>query len=264
MARPLAAIERFFERLLERPAARLFRAPLQPVQLERRLERAMEAGRRLSAGRTYVPNRFRVQLHPTDFAALAGFQGTLEVELAEALGERARQRGYSVVDRIGVSLHANAGVARGDIGILSELAEPVERRPAPEGFRRDEVEPDLPGSSEAGATPPPEGTAVFAVQAPAAPRVVLRVTAPDGSAREIWLSEGSLTIGRAADNDLVLADARVSRHHGRFAARAGRLVYTDLESLNGSFVNGERVAEVVVGPGDELRLGSSRLLLAAE
>ena len=55
MARPLMALEGFFERLLERPAARLFRVPLQPVQLERRIDRAMDTGRRLSADRTYVP-----------------------------------------------------------------------------------------------------------------------------------------------------------------------------------------------------------------
>ena len=64
MTRPFAALERFLERLLERPAARLFRAPLQPVQLQRRLERTMDAGRVFSADRTYVPNRYRVALNP--------------------------------------------------------------------------------------------------------------------------------------------------------------------------------------------------------
>ena len=42
---PLAAIERFFERLFERPSARLFRTHVQPVQIQRRIERAMETGR---------------------------------------------------------------------------------------------------------------------------------------------------------------------------------------------------------------------------
>ena len=41
---PLAAIERFFERLFERPSARLFRTRVQPVQIQRRIERAMESG----------------------------------------------------------------------------------------------------------------------------------------------------------------------------------------------------------------------------
>ena len=41
MTRSFAAVERFFERLLERPAARLFRAPIQPEQLQRKLERLL-------------------------------------------------------------------------------------------------------------------------------------------------------------------------------------------------------------------------------
>ena len=56
---PLAAIERFFERLFERPSARLFRVRLQPVQLQRRIERAMEAERLATADRTLVPEPLR-------------------------------------------------------------------------------------------------------------------------------------------------------------------------------------------------------------
>ena len=65
----LAAVERFFERLLERPSARLFRTRLQPVQLQRRIERAMESERLAATDRTLVPNRFVVRLNPDDLAA---------------------------------------------------------------------------------------------------------------------------------------------------------------------------------------------------
>ena len=73
---PLTAIERFFERLFERPSARLFRARLQPVQLQRRIERAMEAERLAAADRTLVPNRFVVHLDPDDLAAFGDMPGT--------------------------------------------------------------------------------------------------------------------------------------------------------------------------------------------
>ena len=66
---PLTAIERFFERLFERPSARLFRTHVQPIQIQRRIERAMEAGRRHGIGRTIVPNRFIVHLNPEDLLA---------------------------------------------------------------------------------------------------------------------------------------------------------------------------------------------------
>ena len=55
----LAAVERFFERLLERPSARLFRTRLQPVQLQRRIERAMESERLAATDRTLVPEPVR-------------------------------------------------------------------------------------------------------------------------------------------------------------------------------------------------------------
>ena len=68
-----------------------------------------------------------------------------------------------------------------------------------------------------------------------------------------------MRIGRAPDNDLVLGDGRVSRHHGRIAGRLGTLVYTDLGSTNGSRVNGEAVIEVVLGPGDRILVGDTTL-----
>ncbi len=66
-------------------------------------------------------------------------------------------------------------------------------------------------------------------------------------------------MGRGPDNDIVVLDERVSRHHGRFAARHGVLVYTDLDSTNGSMVNGTRVREAGLGVGDVVRLGRTTL-----
>ena len=72
---------------------------------------------------------------------------------------------------------------------------------------------------------------------------------------------GSLTIGRATDNDLVARDGRVSRHHGRIVGRRGTLVYADLGSTNGSRVNGVLVGEVVLGAGDRLDVGDTALIV---
>ena len=84
MSRPFLALERFIERIFERPVNRLFRTRLQPVQLQRRLERAMETERRVGADRTYAPIHFRVQLHPDDLADFADYQVTLEDELVRS------------------------------------------------------------------------------------------------------------------------------------------------------------------------------------
>ena len=83
----------------------------------------------------------------------------------------------------------------------------------------------------------------------------------DGAEHLCEFDGSSLTIGRAADNDLALADGRVSRHHARITGRRGTLVYTDLGSTNGSRVNGAAVGELVLGAGDRIELGDTVLVV---
>ncbi|MBA2556476.1 MAG: DUF3662 domain-containing protein [Chloroflexi bacterium] len=258
MTRPFAALERFFERLFERPAARLFGAPLQPVQLQRRLERAMEADRRLSADRTYVPNRYRVLLNPRDLAAFHSYQASLESDLADALLARARNRGYTLLERPVVILAASPKVAARDVEIRAELLDPEALRPGgatvfDDGAHHDAV------VGPRGSPPAMSRTQVFAIPDVRAPALVLEVRSPKQPAERRALHSGNVRIGRAADNDLVLGDDRVSRHHGQLVARQGALIYTDLGSTNGSYLNGAPVTEIALGPGDVLQLGDSTL-----
>ena len=240
----LAAIERFFERLLERPSARLFRTRLQPVQLQRRIERAMEAERLAATDRTLVPNRFTVRLNPDDLAGFGDMQASLASELADGALTFARAHHYTLVDRPQVTLLADPRVDRTDIAVDARFADPIAGRVS-------QAEDPL----EADAT----STRVFTVPKPAAPAARLVVNGPGQMDRVVPVPGGLLRIGRAPDNDLVLGDGRVSRHHGRVAGRLGALVYTDLGSTNGSRVNGEPVIEVVLGAGDRILVGDTTL-----
>ena len=250
---PLAAIERFFERLFERPSARLFRTHVQPVQIQRRIERAMESGRRANADRVMVPNRFVVHLHPDDLAALAEAADSLAGGLADEALSFARAHRYSLADRPRVDLVGDPTVLRADIRVDARVTTPQDIDDAG----------GAPGSAPPSAEHPssPTDTAVFTVPTSLLPRAVLQVTDPDGSMREIDIGTSGLTIGRADDNDLVARDGRVSRHHGRIVGRRGTLIYLDLGSTNGSKVNGEPVVEVVLGVGDRLELGDTTLVL---
>ena len=130
----LAAVERFFERLLERPSARLFRTRLQPVQLQRRIERAMESERLAATDRTLVPNRFVVRLNPDDLAAFGDMQASLASELADGALTFARAHHYTLVDRPRVELLADPHVERTDIAVDARFADPIAGRCA--GGRR--------------------------------------------------------------------------------------------------------------------------------
>jgi hypothetical protein len=255
---PLAAIERFFERLFERPSARLFRARLQPVQLQRRIERAMESERLASADRTLVPNRFVVHLNPDDLAGFGEMTGSLATELADGALLFARSRHYTLVDRPRVDLLSDTTVERTDLRVVARFADPI---PGKGGERAGAAA----GAGVGGASGPtgggPTDTMVYTVPRPAAPRARLRVRTPDGVTRTVDVDGTDLSIGRSADNDLVLADGRVSRHHGRLTGRRGTLVYLDLGSTNGSRVNGVTVGELVLGVGDRLELGDSQIVV---
>jgi ABC transport system ATP-binding/permease protein len=69
------------------------------------------------------------------------------------------------------------------------------------------------------------------------------------------------TMGRATRADFVVDAALVSRLHCRLAAGAGEIEAVDLESTNGTYVNGERVARAMLKDGDKLRVGAVELLV---
>jgi len=355
----VADLERFLERVFERTSARIFRSRVQLVQVERRVERAMEAGRTGRGASTVVPNRYRVRLHPADLDDVAGRSGgsdVLAARLADAALAFARLHAYHLPARPTVSVVADPIVERGTVEVDASVMrsvppvgvpEPVPapsqaasagpsaspagaRAVAPKAAVRAEAEPDdlaglvarlaapealesdprpalaaeaappdavppapepespvdlapppravLPPPLPAVSVPPPASPADAARPAAVSPAVpslrnasdrpysvrpavpppaqaLLWVSEPGGLERVLHVAGRPLTLGRAPDNDLVIADSRVSRHHGRFQTRHGTLVYTDLGSTNGTRVNGIRVDDIVLGAGDRLQVG---------
>ncbi|NOY90866.1 MAG: GAF domain-containing protein [Deltaproteobacteria bacterium] len=68
------------------------------------------------------------------------------------------------------------------------------------------------------------------------------------------------TLGRHPENTHQVLDRIVSKEHCHIDERDGRYVLRDLGSLNGTFINGERVDERVLNTGDEITLGSTRII----
>jgi pSer/pThr/pTyr-binding forkhead associated (FHA) protein len=63
------------------------------------------------------------------------------------------------------------------------------------------------------------------------------------------------TVGRAAGADFILDAALVSRLHCRLTAGAAEIEVEDLDSTNGTYVNGARVTRALVRSGDRLKIG---------
>ena len=93
----------------------------------------------------------------------------------------------------------------------------------------------------------------------------LRQVLPDGTTAEAAWDVGSgLSLGRAADCDLVLDDEQVSRHHARVFVDGAHCVLEDLGSANGVFVGLDRVARAVVAPGQPFRVGATWFVVEDE
>jgi len=89
----------------------------------------------------------------------------------------------------------------------------------------------------------------------------LLIVGDDGSERMVELTERTLQIGRGPGNDIVLADASqgVSRTHAELRFRNGRSVIVDLQSQNGTWLNGQRVQHAEIPPDGEIMIGRYRL-----
>lgn len=220
----------------------------------------MESERLAAADRTLVPNRFVVHLHPADLTSFGDMTASLASELADGALVFARSRRYTLVDRPRVDLLGDPTVERADIRVTARFADPIaghERRDlhASPDEDRDAADGDPDGHGG------PTHTMVFTIPRPTAPAARLRIVDPSGGQRVIEFDGTGLTIGRASDNDLVLPDGRVSRHHARLSGRRGTLVFSDLGSTNGSRVNGVVVGELVLGAGDRIELGDTTVVV---
>ena len=233
----LARFESFMENMVEGSVARLFRSPVQPAEIAKRLERAMETQQTISVRRVIVPNFYRAFLNPQDLAAFAPIRAEMEREMANYLAELAQERGFTMLEHPRVELNADTGVQRHGIQVVAETL-------------------------SAGPTEDAGGhTQIFQPPPAAAPQSRTRLLlATSGGTHVIPLESTQLTIGRGLNNDVILEDTRVSRHHAQLRYRARRFWLSDLGSTNGTYINGEPVAEQALRDGDTISLGGLELI----
>ena len=245
----LSRLEHGIERLMEGTTGSLFRQQLQPAEIGRKLERTMLNQKRASVGTSLVPNHFVVRLHPKDFAQFADYSHGLARQMEAWLAQVATQRNLSVIDRIKVRIEEDPGAPRRSPRIVASINDG--RRSA--------------SPARASLIAPVEATAAYRVAVPEPRgRTVLRVTEGVLEGEEFELNEGMTTVGRAPDNMIVLDAPDVSRRHARFEVTPGRLRVYDLNSTNGTRVNGDPVRVADVAAGDEILIGSQRMTVALQ
>ncbi len=89
--------------------------------------------------------------------------------------------------------------------------------------------------------------------------IELEILSGPDAGREFSLTLPSIKIGTAADNDVVLADRMISRHHAEIRTTQDGILLRDLDSTNGTFLNDLRVMEAFLEPDTVFSLGASRI-----
>jgi Protein of unknown function (DUF3662)/FHA domain len=248
----LRNLEAKLEGLFQGTFSRTFKSKVQPVEIARKLAKEMEDNKTVSISRTYVPNQYVVWLSPDDRTEFQGYEDGLKKELSDYLLEHARGEGLALLTRPSVDFQTDERLNLGEFGIQAMLVRPPE-----------EERPELaPEPAEFG------HTMVYSID-----REARRLDAPvESSGRAMLVGGGKRTvltgnrvvIGRSRDADVALDDPNVSRRHAELRREGGTWIVADLGSTNGVKVNGHRVAESALAPGDEITLGLERLTFEVE
>ena len=287
---PLTKLETLIQRWVEGPFARLFPSRLQPIEIERRLKRAMEDNTLLqSEGRRLAPNVYDIYLSRKDHQQTAPGQNILIGDWQKQLVEFARQRHYTLRTIPIIRLHSDGTLHTGILRIETEVADaegPMATqalsaeqlallraqiagagKPLPSGLGGSTPDhpsvgfdnsgpqslPGKPNTYEPAASIPP----TIAPQANL-PQAWLTIRLPQAGQQTYRIEKAVINIGRQLTNDIIVEDKRVSRNHAQIKFQPdGQFAIFDLGSTNGITINNiPHLRHQVLRNGDHFTIGS--------
>ncbi|MBA3371646.1 MAG: DUF3662 domain-containing protein [Thermoleophilaceae bacterium] len=251
----LRNLEAKLEGLVQGAFSRAFKSGVQPVELARKLAKEMDSHKAQSISRVYVPNQYTVWLSPQDREQFSGYESALTKELSDHLLEHARAEGLTVATRPSVAFETDERLGVGEFGIQAQLLyapEDDSQEPEPAGFGQTMVYSANRAERPLEEPEDPEGPA-------RATRALLV-----GGGKRRMLSGERLVLGRSREADLVVDDPNVSRRHAELRRDGAEWEIVDLGSTNGVKVNGRRVEQVRLEPGDGIVLGTYEMSFEVE
>ncbi len=210
----------YLQRLLAYRAAGVWDALPFAEALSQRLMEAMQQATQYDHQPPLAPTLFVLRL-PEAYADAFHHNRGLGDELAQALHEVGKRMGLAFPVIPNVRVDADPRLEANAFDVRAELVLPDTLRGVP--WPRPDEEP-------------PRGAYLLV-----------------GDGRVFPLRQGVVHIGRRSDNDLVLADPRVSRRHAQLRLRRGYYMLFDLGSTGGTYVNGKPITQTVLYPGDQIR-----------
>lgn len=232
----LSRIEAQLERLIEGAFAQLFSKSIRPQDIALQLSRAMENN--LQPGedgetRLVAPDDYAIRMNPTVQEHLLKRQPALASILSQHMVQLAMHAGYKIGHTPMIRIIADAKVAPSELYVHATHMGQLKSSTA----IMERVE--LPSNTQ---TPPQNAQIIVNGQ------------------QVIPLTEPLINVGRSRDNQIVLNDQHVSRHHAQLRLRFGAYTLFDTSSQSGTLVNDVPIREHRLQPGDVIQIGKTRLV----
>jgi hypothetical protein len=237
--------------LVEGAFSRAFKSSVQPVELAHKLAKEMEESQVVSVSRVYVPNHYRIFLSPDDREQFSSYEPALRKELSDYLLEHARHEGLALTSRPQIEFMTDDRLQLGEFGIQAQLLSPPEEEEPEAG---DELAPSAGDFGHTMVYSPDREVRRLDAEPSSGYRALLV-----GEGRRTVLSGDRVLLGRSRECDVQLADPNVSRRHAELRRDDGGWSVVDLGSTNGIKLNGRRVDQAALEPGDRITLGLTEL-----
>ena len=231
---PLDMLEARLETFVEGAFARLYQRGISARDIAILLLRAMEdnaANPPTPGALPIAPDIYTICLHPEHAAGLLARYPDMPAHMAGLIEDISRETGYQMSAKPQVAVIGNPGLAAHRIRINAEHS--AARRMSTE--KMDAV-----------------------VSRDKAPKARLLVNDLD----TVPLGKSVVNIGREASNDIVIADAYISRYHLQLRERCGKFTMFDINSRGGTRVNNATVREHQLQHGDVINIGRTKLVYA--
>jgi hypothetical protein len=232
----LSRLEAQLEHLIEGAFAQLFSKTIRPQDIAVQLSRAMESNLAASEDNDYrpvAPDDYLIRMNPEVQEHLLRRQPQLAPILSQYIVDLVTDGGYRLNHRPAIRIVADQTLAPNEMTVY---AEHVDRQKSSTAVM-ERVE--LPSDDQ---------------QAPRNAQIIVN------GQQVIPLTAPLVNIGRSRENDIVLNDPFVSRHHAQLRLRFGSYTLFDTSSQSGTLINDVTVREHRLQPGDVIQIGKTRLV----
>jgi hypothetical protein len=237
--RPFSRIEDSLEFIVERPFAMLFKRTVQPAEIGKRLKRELMSGSIVTVRGRVAPNDFKVYLNSADFEPFQEHGRALADDLAAWLEEVAMSSNLTTIGVMRVRFEVDDTVRKGRFEVRATIAE----------ADATQVKFANPGKTE-----PFE----IAGTRQSGPHGFIEICSGPSIGVVFPIRKQVISIGRDLSNDLVIESPEVSRFHAELQTSQWHVSIVDLQSLNGTFVNGFQLTSPhPVESGDQLMFGTT-------